>query len=96
MGRARRHWDRMSVVGVMTAAAMKARRMMYFRFLTSMADVMKSSLARTMRTSGRLKRTPKGRTSMKTKFKSSIRMKTSSVMTSTRTSPWPASCFTIS
>lgn len=29
---------------VMTAAAMKARRMMYFRFLASMADVMKSSL----------------------------------------------------
>ena len=59
----------MSVVGVMTAAAMKDRRMMYFRFWASMLDVMRPSFARTMSTRGRLKMRPKGRTSMKTKFR---------------------------
>ena len=55
IGMAKRHWDKMSVVGVMTAAAMKDRRMMYFRFWASMLDVMRPSFARTMSTRGRLK-----------------------------------------
>ena len=69
MGMAKRHCDKISVVGVMTAAATKDRRIMYFRFFASMSELMRPSFAKTMSTKGRLKMRPKGKTSMKTKLR---------------------------
>lgn len=61
IGTARHNWERISVVGVMTAAT-KARRTAYFLLADSAAEETISIFARMKSMRGRLKIRPKGRT----------------------------------
>jgi len=69
MGTAIRHWFTTSGVGVIKAAAVKIRRMAYFRFLPRKDGVTIPTRPSMVRTSGSSKTRPKARSRIDAKLK---------------------------